>query len=110
VKTPLATFRCGHCRDDGRKAERVGRTLKMPDGRTVWIGYDVELAHRMRKENPDLSFSTARSYHTLAWPGHSIAVPDAIDVWCRRHDHGPVATSDVAGKRGIIFLYFKAAV
>ena len=81
----------------------------MPDDRTVWIGYDAVLAYRMRAENPDLSFTTARSYHTLAWSDHDIAVPDEIDVWCKRHGHGRVATADVVGKRDTVWLTFKAS-
>jgi len=81
----------------------------MPDDRTVWVGYDVGLAYRMRAENPDLSFTTARSFHTLAWPCHGITEPEEIDVWCRRHGHGRVATADVVEKRDkVVFLTFEA--
>jgi hypothetical protein len=105
----VSTAKCGHCKTENREPERLGRVFKLSSGRVNWYGDDPIWRRDMRRKEPDYDWSSAAPIGvTLAFPRYNVVAPESHEVPCKRHGNGRVPTSDVIGKRGMVWVTFKA--
>jgi hypothetical protein len=94
---------CARCREDGLKPARLG-TVTGSDGSVFFEADDRQVRRAIRRLH-GVDRRQASSPTMLVNPRIStLRVPDALDVWCRRHGHRRVATSDVLSARGTVYL------
>lgn len=108
----VSTAKCGHCKSENLEAERLGRVFKH-GGESVWrLNWYVDdpvWRRAMRRREPDYNWSTAfRTAATLAFPKYNVTAPEFLDVRCKRHGPGRIPAAAVLGKRGTVWVTFKA--